>query len=146
MNVNHTEKGWAHAAGGRKTVTADHGCFPFRMKEIKRIQTMWRNKKFREDGWNLKDQKDSKKETSQRLTKHHEPNRQRFSDVNLMKARLINDVRYQEWTEMTLDCNKMFLESDRKQQPRVISFLYTPPQRGVFFCPEVWLTNAPCLI
>ena len=28
---------------------------------------------------------------------------------NLKKARLINDVRYQEWTEMTLDYKKMVL-------------------------------------
>ena len=34
---------------------------------------------------------------------------------NLQKERLINDVRYQDGTEMTLDYNKMFLESDRKQ-------------------------------
>ena len=57
-------------------VKASHGCFPFRKKRIKRNQTVWRNKKFREVGWNLKDQKDSKKETSRRLTKHHEPKRQ----------------------------------------------------------------------
>ena len=30
-------------------------------------------KKFQEVGWNLKDQRDSKKETSKRLTEHHEP-------------------------------------------------------------------------
>jgi len=57
-------------------VKASHGCFPFRKKRIKRKQTVCRNKKFREVGWNLKDQKDSKKETSRRLTKHHEPKRQ----------------------------------------------------------------------
>ena len=57
-------------------VKASHGCFPFRKKRIKRKQTVCRNKKFREVGWNLKDQKDSKEETSRRLTKHHEPKRQ----------------------------------------------------------------------
>ena len=39
---------------------------------------------------------------------------------------------------MTLDCTKMFLESDRKQQSRVISFLYVSrPQRGVFVLPAI---------
>ena len=34
---------------------------------------------------------------------------------NLKKARLINDVRYQEWTEMTLDYKKCFLSWQKKQ-------------------------------
>ncbi len=34
---------------------------------------------------------------------------------------------------MTLACTKMFLESDRKQQPRVISLFYSFHPIGVFF-------------
>ena len=53
-------------------------------KKIKRKQTLWRNKKFREVGWNLKDQKGSKKETSKRLTKHHEPKGQSEAKAKAM--------------------------------------------------------------
>lgn len=63
---------------------ASHGCFPFRKKKITRKQTLWRNKKFREVGWNLKDQKGSKKETSKRLTKHHEPKGQSEAKAKAM--------------------------------------------------------------
>ena len=71
--------------------------FPFSKNKIKRKQTVWRNKKFREDGWNLKDHNCSRKETSKRLTKHHEPKdnaQKKLGKVNLKKVRLINDVRY----------------------------------------------------
>ena len=57
-------------------VKASHGCFPFRKRKSKEIKQYGETRRFEEDGWNLKDQKDSKKETSRRLTKHHEPKRQ----------------------------------------------------------------------
>ena len=74
--------------------------FPFSKKESKENKQCGETRRFEEDGWNLKDLKDSKAETSKRLTKHHEPKKteqgKNRSDVNLKKARLINDVRYQE--------------------------------------------------
>ena len=36
---------------------------------------------------------------------------------------------------MTLACTKMFLESDRKQQPRVISFFICSTPMGCFVMP-----------
>ena len=52
---------------------AGHGCFPFRKRKSKEIKQYGETRRFEEDGWNLKDHKDSKKETSKRLTKHHGP-------------------------------------------------------------------------
>ena len=60
------------------------------------------------------------------------PNRR----CQLKESEVTNDVRYQEWTEMTLDCTKMFLESDRKQQSGVISLFredFSPSVRRFLF-------------
>ena len=99
MNMNHTEKKLS-TCSKRMTRESKPWMFPFSKKESKENKQCVETSRFEEDGWNLKDLKDSKAETSKRLTKHHEPKKteqgKNRSDVNLKKARLINDVRYQE--------------------------------------------------
>ena len=101
MNMNHTKRKLSTCSKRMKRKECRPWMFPF-SKKIKSQENKQygETRRFEEDGWNLKDLKGSKAETSKRLTKHYEPKDkarlQSQSDVNLKKARLINDVRYQE--------------------------------------------------
>ena len=68
MNMNHTKRKLSTCSKKRdcKQQTMDASIFEY-TKNMTNAQKFW------EDEWNLKNQKDSKAETSKRLTKHHEP-------------------------------------------------------------------------
>ena len=73
MNMNHTKKKAEHMQQKEKRQIANHGRFPFRIKKIKRKHSVDRNKEVSRSWMESEEQKDSKMETSKRLTKHHEP-------------------------------------------------------------------------